>query len=121
MSYLTKCAKEGKPGVVYHPFYRNAVYWQDVLDSVRNICDNWESVSYSVFKICGPELLSRKDIAYMYRNIVGRKLEVRVVAQVDEAVFKARPKMINMQSKYLEDILGRKPKNIAEAMVREFE
>lgn len=120
MSYLMKCTKEGKPAEIYHPFYRNAVYWQDVLDAVRNICDNWESFESSVFNICGPELLSRKDIAYMYRNFVDRNLEMRVVPQVDETFFKARPRMINMQSKYLEGLLGRKPKKIAAAMVKEF-
>ncbi|RJO60643.1 NAD-dependent epimerase/dehydratase family protein [candidate division WS5 bacterium] len=119
MTYLADCAKNSKPAEIFHPFYRSVVYIADVVDSIFYLAKEWRNFDNQVFNICGDALLSRKDMAELYKAIVDKNLITNVVNPGNE-FFKARPEIINMKSLYIERLLGRKPLEIGQSMMLEF-
>ena len=119
MTYLENCAASGKTAEVFSALYRNVIYIEDVIDSIFALEDTFDQWENSVFHICGRELLSRKDMAEIFREKVNPKLQI--TARIpDESFFMARPNVIQTDSLYLEKLLRRKPMSISEAMQSEF-
>jgi len=117
--YLAKCCEQNSPVEVYHPLYRNVVYLEDVLEAVFDLYGKWDSFDNSIFNICGQELLSRKDLAYIFKELICPTLDIAIV-RPDESFYKARPATIHLRSKYLSSLLSRKPTLISKAMGLEF-
>ena len=119
MQYLARCGRNNVPAKIYHPFCRNVVYLRDVLDSVRELDVKWNLFDSKTFNICGRELISRKDIAGYYRDIVSGSLRMELT-EPEESFFNERPRTIRTRSLYLEKLLGRNPWSIKKAMTEEF-
>ncbi|WP_345969903.1 sugar nucleotide-binding protein [Sulfurimonas sp. HSL1-6] len=115
LQYLQNCLKENKTAEVFHPFYRKIVYMEDVLDAIEAILQKWDAFPNQKFNICGNENVSRKDIADYFNEAVGNNLNY-VLIEPDENFWMARPKNIELVSLYLEQLLGRKPIKIREAV-----
>lgn len=115
LKYLQNCAEENKTAEVFHPFYRKIVFIEDVLDAIEAILRRWDEFSSQKFNICGNENVSRKDIANYYNEAVGNILKY-VLIEPDETFWTARPKEIELVSLYLEQLLGREPIKIREAV-----
>ncbi len=115
LKYLRSCMAENKIAEVFHPFRRKIIFIGDVLDAIEAILDRWYEFPNQKFNICGSENISRKDIADYYNEAVNNRLKYTLV-EPNEAFWKARPKEINIVSLYLEDLLGRKPTKISEAV-----
>ncbi|OHD14638.1 MAG: hypothetical protein A2Y41_05885 [Spirochaetes bacterium GWB1_36_13] len=118
-SYIYNCYKNKEKAEVFHPFYRNVVYIEDVLDSIENLYKNWSQFENKYFNLCGKELVSRKDIVkFIYENFK-EKLNYNII-EPDRDFFSARPKIISTRSNYLSFLLGREPYSIQEALKLEF-
>lgn len=115
--YLCQCAKAGSYAEVYHPFDRNVVYMGDVVDAIVSLTRKWPRYSNSVFNICGGETLSRLDIAEMVREQAAPSLRIRAV-RPDESFFRARPRLVRVESLYLERLLGRGTTAIRDAIAK---
>lgn len=117
-SYLKRCSLQGDVAEIFEPLYRNVVHLQDVLLAIRQVYTHWEG-GERVVNIAGPELISRRDITEVYKTFVDESLNYRTI-QPDTNFFRTRPKVINMKSLYLEELLGRSPMSIEKAMQIEF-
>lgn len=118
MTYLMKCYNEHKKAEVFSPFDRSVVYMKDVLEAVFSLIIKWDKISAKCINLCGPELLSRQMITQFFSDNVDSGLEYQVIVPADD-FFKARPRVINMQSRYLSKLLGRSACKINEAMKTE--
>jgi len=118
-SYLNYCCNNNTIAIIYHPIFRKVIYLQDVIDSVILIGEKWDHFDNQIFNLCGNELLSRINLSEIYREIVDKRLKISVV-EPDEAFFNARPKVVNMKSVFLKNLLGREPTPIETAFYQEF-
>lgn len=119
MSYLYKCSEAGTEADVFCALYRSVVYLGDVLDAIIALADSFEQWDNSIFHICGGELLSRSDLAAIFKNEVCPDLKYRV-SMPDATFFEARPNIIEASSLYIEKLLKRKATSISEAVKKEF-
>jgi len=117
--YLSKCANSNNIAEIFHPFYRSVVYLGDLLEAVIRMCTKWDFYPYNIVNICGVELISREDIAHLYKKIVSNNLKIKIV-NPGESFFSARPESIFLVSKYFSKLLERKPKKIGTAITKEF-
>lgn len=117
-SYLLTCVKENRIAEVFHPIYRRVVYIEDLLELLRRVCIDWNSVPANVINVGGPELLSRVDMANVFRQSVS-KLEYKTVEPPAE-FFSLRPKVVNMSNRCFAGALGRPARHLMEAMRLEF-
>lgn len=115
LSYLKSCVDKNEVAEVFHPFSRKVVFIDDVLGAIENILVKWDSFENQKFNICGDEDISRKDIADFYNEEVDNKLKYTII-EPNEKFWEARPKDININSIYLEKLLGRKPMKIQDAI-----
>lgn len=113
-TYLRMCCKKDLQAQVYHPLYRNSIWIDDVLEATMSIFHNWQQHHNQYFNISGPELLSRIDIAQIYKRVVNPKLNYYAF-RPEETFYSARPKKIELKFKLLKKILGRNPVTISEA------
>jgi dTDP-4-dehydrorhamnose reductase len=118
-SYLTMCEDAHKVAEIFHPMLRRIIYLGDLLDLLKLICTSWDKVTDKVINVCGPELLSRIDIANFYRECVSPDLQYDIVEPPPD-FFIARPEVINISNLALQRILGRSPRYIRDAMKIEF-
>ena len=119
LKYLSECSAKQEAAEVYCSFSRNAVCIQDVLAAVENVAGRWAKTNSPAINICGDELVSRKDVAQAYAEIVDGSLRIKTVP-APPGFFLARPKVINVASLYLSGLLGRKPMTVRAALLAEF-
>jgi len=119
MAYLSECARDNKTAEIFHPFYRSVVYITDVIEAILCLAKGWGNFDNQIFNICGDELLSRKDLAELYKTVVDNNLKIKILNPGDD-FFKARPETINMKSLHFKSLLGRKPLAIKSAMHFEY-
>ncbi|HIJ96527.1 MAG TPA: sugar nucleotide-binding protein [Desulfuromonadales bacterium] len=115
MRYLSACVSDCKEAEIFHPMFRRAVYLGDLIDLITILCTSWDMTGYRIINVCGPELVSRVDMATMYRDIVSPGLHFTVVRPSDD-FFMARPQVINMSNFAFQSILGRIPRTIRDAI-----
>ena len=115
---LMDCVNEQK-AITAFPMKRSVIYVDDIVEAALNLFERWEEFHNWSFNLCGPELLSRAELAGLYKDIIDDRLEI-VQAEAPDGFFLKRPRTINMQSLYLEGLLKRKPTTISEAMKMEF-
>lgn len=91
---------------VYKGFKRRAVTINDVLLGLDNYNSNLKVVNF-----CGPDLLSRMEIAKMYKKNLFHDL---ILDHKDppDGFWRSRAKEINMGSKYFKKLLSREPQKI---------
>jgi dTDP-4-dehydrorhamnose reductase len=118
--YLHECLVNGTVADVYDALYRDVVYIEDLIDAIISLSKSFDHWENQIFHICGEDLLSRKDLAELYRKETGDALRF-VTSVPDCAFFEARPNIIEMKSKYFSSLLGRAPTRIAKAMHQEAE
>lgn len=117
--YLIDCSQNNTTAKIFHPIYRKVIYIMDVIQAILNIIKRWNNFETKILNICGNELLSRKDIAGMFKNYVDSNIKLET-AIPDNVFIKERPKIINIKSLYLKKLLNRNPYTIEQAMENEF-
>jgi len=114
MRYLASCSARKTAAQVYHPFLRNVVSLSDVVLSILAVIARWESFESRVLNVCGPELLSRIDLARLFKMKFDPDLQIEAVYPAKE-FFLERPQIIRTGSRYLYELLGRSTLAIKDA------
>lgn len=89
---------------IFHPLYRNVVCIDDVNEVVNKIIKNWDLYYFRKINLCGKELLSRVNIV----DAINRHLNINCkysIVEMDENFLDIRPKITQMKSNYMRDIL----------------
>ncbi len=116
-SYLRSCHEQKKTAEVFDPFIRKAVYIEDLITCIVNIFNNWENFNNRYFNICGPQYLSRTEMAELFKRNIG-DLDVQIITP-DENFFKSRPQKIIISSKYSTSLLGKDFTRFEDALQKE--
>ena len=114
-SYLKQCVDKSEVARIYDPFDRRVVAISEVLSTVEIVCEYWDSFSQPVLNLCGPDLLSRADIARKLQQLYLKDLKFEVAA-APAGFYDSRPPVINMNSLYLQELLGRPLKPALDAI-----
>ena len=112
-SYLLDCASKGQVAEVFDPLERSAVALGDVLDVILSLAGMAPDQMPQACNLCGPECVSRLEMAAACKEVLAPALEWRVVVP-GEPFYQARPKRIELVSRHLEKILSRNPKSVRE-------
>lgn len=118
-TYLSNCAATGQEADIFHPMSRRVVYLGDLIDAVVRLCSDWGCVPGTFLNVAGPELVSRLDLAKIFSKSVDPRLRYRLI-EPEPSFFEARPRVIDMRSRYFADILGHAPRTVSEAYEIEF-
>lgn len=118
MKYLSSCVANNEVAEVFDPFYRNTVALADVCEAIERMGTGWERFDWYSVNLCGPDLLSRKALAEIYRQVVDPRLEYTVVHPGKE-FFAERPEVLEVVSERLEDLLGHPASPIGKALENE--
>jgi dTDP-4-dehydrorhamnose reductase len=116
-SYLRSCHEQSRTAEVFDPFIRRAVYIEDLISCVLKLHNSWDEHGNQFFNICGPEYLSRADIANLFIKYIGQ-LDLKLV-KPDERFFRSRPSRIIMNTKYSGSLLGKDFTAIGDALISE--
>jgi dTDP-4-dehydrorhamnose reductase len=117
--YMDGCAQKGETAEVFDALYRNVIYLEDIFEAIfclQKTFLNWEN---TIFNLSGSELLSRKDLAILYKRNIMQDFQFTLI-QPPEGFLDARPNIIATKSLYLEKLLGHAPTPIARAMKKEY-
>lgn len=100
VSYCLACVRENKTAEVFHPFYRNCVTVQDVVNVVAWFLENWDAYEPFVLNVAGKELVSRVRIADEINRFLGNSLHYKIV-NPEASFYENRPMITQMESLYL--------------------
>jgi dTDP-4-dehydrorhamnose reductase len=103
-SYLLKCRQNSEIAEIYHPFYRNCISLDDVIDSVCWLVLNWGDFDSTFLNVCGSDLASRVRIIDEINRISKSKINYNIV-KPSEDFFNNRAEVTEMRSLYLNRIL----------------
>ena len=110
-SMLCAAADHGETVSVFDGFERNIVVLDDVLEGIKNLIEDWHTVSSSIINFAGPNLVSRATLTSLFKSLVNQELEFKV-DEAPEGFWNARPKTINMTSDSFSALLGREPTTV---------
>ena len=116
---LAQCAHTGEPADVFAPLDRRVVHIDDVVDAVLATFARWLEIDSPWVNVGGERLVSRADIAKTYQELCAPTLRYEV-RDPGADFYQARPRVIDMDSRYLAALLGRRPRSLGEAMRVEF-
>jgi dTDP-4-dehydrorhamnose reductase len=119
MNYILDCDKKKETANVFDALYRNVIYIEDIIDAIFALKDTFLSWNNNTFNLSGDELLSRKDLAEIYKVGISTSFMYNTTVP-DDKFFKARPNIIETKSLYLEKLLNRGTTSIRKAMKLEF-
>lgn len=110
IKYCLECMRNNSQAEIFHPFYRNCITLSEVGNIVVWLIFHWESYPYSFLNAAGSEMISRIRLVDELIRQTGGSLKYSVTVP-DEAFFKNRPKITQMESRYLQayGILDAKP------------
>lgn len=100
VSYCLSCVEKNEIADVFHPFYRNCIVVNDVVNVVWWFANNWNNYPYYVLNIAGEELVSRVRIADELNRIIDGKLKYTISLPGGD-FYKNRPQITQMKSLYL--------------------
>lgn len=105
MNYVKNCIEREVPVEIFHPFYRNCVMLDEVMQSIIWLIENWKNYKTPFLNICGPELISRLRIVDEINRFSNNKIQYRVIYPGDE-FFYVRPKITEISSRYLGEFIS---------------
>ena len=117
--YLRCCSTNEELAHVYGSLQRRLVAAGDVIDAIDALCRVWDDFASPVLNVAGPDLISRAEVAEVFNEVTGSNLSINVV-EPPAGFYLARPRTINMGSRYIESLLGRRTCSIREAFQRAF-
>ena len=116
---LARCSANGEEADVFAPLDRRVVHIEDVVESVLATFEFWQEVDSPCVNVGGERLYSRADIARTFQELCAPSLHYRL-RNPGVDFYRERPRVIDMESRYLAVLLGRRPRNLREAMQLEF-
>lgn len=118
-SYLVSCSQDGKTAEVFNSLARAVVHRGDVIDGALALATRWNEFTQPVINFGGPEVITRTEFAAIVQTVALPGLEFRCVEPSPE-FFHNRPRVINMLSPILPDLLGRASRTVQMATRSEF-
>lgn len=115
--YLLESVEKSQKIDVFDPFDRAIVYIDDVVLAMENIANLWHKIG-SIINICGPELISKKQLVIYFNKFNRKPIEYKIV-KPEESFFLNRPKIINVKSEVMPVLLSSKWTKIEDAMKKE--
>lgn len=100
ISYCLSCIESGMTAEIFHPFYRNVICVDDVVNVVVWLVKNWDFFPPAVLNLAGKELISRVRMADEVDQILGGKLNYKIV-KPDKSFYDNRPQITQMKSLFL--------------------
>lgn len=100
VAYCLKCMEENEIAEIFHPFYRNCIVVQDVVDVVMWFIKHFDEYRPDVLNVAGKELVSRVRIVDELNRILENELKYTVFMPAPD-FFENRPKITQMKSLYL--------------------
>lgn len=104
-SYLLSAIRKNEVAEVFHPFYRNVITVDDVINVIDWLLQHWEEYEPSFLNVCGSELVSRVRIADEVKRCTRKKLQYSIRYPGKE-FYRNRPEILEMKSLYLHQILN---------------
>ena len=120
VSYCLNCMGKGEEAEIFHPFYRNCVVVTDVVNTVDWLIRHWDQFPSMVLNVAGRELVSRVRIVDEINRLCTRKLRYRIVTP-DESFYQNRPKITQMESKFLGEYKILENNSFSEKIQKELE
>lgn len=117
---LDQCVREGRTADVFAPLDRRVVHIDDVVAAILALFERWHTVDSPWVNVGGDHLVSRIDMARTYQALCAPRLQFSV-RDPGEGFYQARPRVIDMESRYLAGLLGRRPRSLEDAMRMEFD
>ncbi|WDZ80922.1 sugar nucleotide-binding protein (plasmid) [Ensifer adhaerens] len=117
--YLENCAKSGARADIFHPFFRSAIYRDDVIAGICSLARDWDRFEYPVVNFGGPEMVSRKMIADSLQALALPALRYDTTEPA-EHFFRNRPRYINMRSDLLPTIIPNATHTIKQAIIADY-
>ena len=102
ISYCLNCIKNGEIADIFHPFYRNVIIVNDVVDVVIWFSKHWDEYKPFVLNVAGKELVSRVRMADELNRILDNKLKY-TISTPDEEFYRNRPSITQMKSLYMQE------------------
>lgn len=100
VSYCLNCIQRGEKADIFHPFYRNCITVNNVVDAVDWLIKNWDVYSPFVLNVAGKELVSRVRIADEINRYLDGALHY-TITHPGGAFYRNRPAITQMRSLYL--------------------
>lgn len=120
VKYCLECVRNGSQAEVFHPFYRNCITLTEVGNIVAWLLFHWESYPHPFLNAAGSELVSRVHLVDELIRQTGKSLKYSVTMP-DETFFENRPKITQMESRYLYSYGILEVKSFAERFQTELE
>lgn len=114
MKYIRSCYEHKTRAEIYDPLIRKVVFIEDLVKCIVNIHQEWEHFKNQFFNICGPEYVSRVEIANSFIKNIGH-LDLKII-RPDEKFYDARPQKIKFNSSYSTSLLGKSFTPLNEAL-----
>lgn len=109
------------PLTIYAGLKRRTIFINDVIEGIASLIDNWDSFTINKVNFGGPKLYSREMIAKLFKRFIFKNL-IYEINQDDKIFFNDRPKIVNMDSYFLESkIIKRNLTSISHAILSEFQ
>lgn len=100
VSYCLKCIQQGDEADIFHPFYRNCITLDYVVNAVEWVIKNWDAYQPFALNVAGKELVSRIRIADEINRYLNGVLRYNI-SQPDKLFYRNRPAITQMKSLYL--------------------
>lgn len=110
-SYLKSCIEKQVKAEVFDGLFRSVVTLELVLESIYNLCIDFDFNDYYLINVSGNQLLSRKDLAEVYKKRIDNRLQYKVV-DVPQFIFDSRPNIIYTKSLFVEKLVKHKIENL---------
>lgn len=120
ISYCLACMEKGETADIFHPFYRNCVTMTEIIHIVDWFRDHFDDFESSVLNVCGTELVSRVRIADELNRIYDGKLNY-TITRVGDEFFANRPRITQMESRYLYEYGILESQSFSERLKKELE
>lgn len=113
--------KNGSVPEIYHPFYRSVICMGDLIKVIIYIIDKWGTITWKVINACGNELVSRVQMADMINRIFKIKETNYKVIEMPNEFDKIRPRVTEMKSYFMKEIIDDYTSDFYEKACMEFE
>lgn len=100
MSYCIDTYKNNSKIEVFHPFYRNCIFLNQVITIFIWLINNWNQFEPNILNACGDELISRVRIVDEMNRYLSNKLNYDII-KPEEYFFENRTRITQMKSLYL--------------------
>lgn len=117
--YLSGCAERSEEADIFHPFYRAVIHRDDVVQGAIALAQRWDDFPQNIINFGGPDVLARTEFAKILQDTVLPNLHF-CVTEPEADFFKNRPKVIQMISPVLSELLDRPCYGLVEAAQIEF-